>query len=364
MALTDPRLFAVLVALSIVAFSSLLVLWRKLAGRGFIPLVLRALSLLVINLLIISSIGVALNNYGQFYSSWHELLGQREKPPLIVDSPLTKVSKQDIERGHLTKGGSLIIRRIVRGDASGITAEIYVSLPPSFVNSLRNGESNHRQYPVIAFLSGYPGYETAWIKGMKVVEREDRLVTLKKMPEVISVFPQVNVAGRFDSECMNVNGGPQVESWLSQDVPAFITQWLNISKRPWSLVGYSTGGWCSTMLTLRHPDQFSAAASIAGYYRPTPARQVTSIEKARLESEYDLYSLLKIKKPNISLFIVNSLDDTGSHISTDEFLKEAKKYVGVSEVVLKGAGHNFNAWKQVVDPILIWLGSKSAKVNS
>ena len=362
MSLTDPHLFTILVILSVLAFVGVVIFWPKMAKGGFRSVLLRISTLVLVNLLVITSIGVALNNYGQFYSSWNELLGQKEKAPLIVDSPNIKVSSADLSKGKFTKSGSVTIRRIVRGDISGITAEVYFSLPPSFVKAIRSGLKPRNDYPIFTFLSGYPGYETAWIKGMKVVEREDDLVRRGKIPEVISVFPQVNVAGQFDAECMNINGGPQVESWLTNDVVSFTNQWLGLTNRAWNIVGYSTGGWCATMLSLRHPVQFSTAASIAGYYRPAPAKQVTPEGRARLMSEYDIYRTMRDSKPPVALYVVNSTGDRPSHASTNEFLKEARKYINVTEVVLNGAGHNFNAWKQVVDPILIWFGSKSVKI--
>ena len=363
MALTDPKLLVTLIALSCLTFVALIRFWTLLSKKGVKSVVARVFSLVLLNVLIVASLGVALNNYGQFYSSWGELLGVRSKPPLIVNTPNEKISREMIKLGKLSSGGSLTIRRIVRGEISGITAEIYYSLPPSYVRALKEGVQPRTDYPVITFLSGYPGYETAWIKGMKVVSREESLLKSGKMPEVISVFPQVNVAGQFDAECMNVVGGPQVESWIAQDVYSFTNNWLDLTPRPWNVVGYSTGGWCATMLTLRHPDHFAKAASIAGYYRPTPAKQVTSEEKSRLESEYDLYSIVTRSRIPVSILVVNSTNDKGSHASTNEFLQRTKGFLKTTEIVLNGAGHNFNAWKEVVNPILTWFVSETKAQN-
>ena len=359
MSLTDPKLPITLITLSCLIFAALISFWNRLSKKGVKTVLARVLSLVLLNLLIVSSLGVVLNNYGQFYSSWGELFGVRSKPPLIVNTPNEKISRDMVKLGKLSPEGSLTIRRIVRGEVSGITGEVYFSLPPSYVNALKSGVAPRNDYPVVTFLSGYPGYETAWIKGMQVVSREESLLKAGKMPEVISVFPQVNVAGQFDAECMNVVGGPQVESWLSQDVYSFTNQWLDISPQPWNIVGYSTGGWCATMLTLRHPDHFAKAASIAGYYRPTPAKQVTPEEKVRLKNEYDLYALITRSQIPVSVLVVNSTDDRGSHASTNEFLRRTKGYLKTTEIVLNGVGHNFNAWKEVVNPILIWFFADS-----
>ena len=96
MSLTDPHLFTILVILSVLAFVGVVIFWPKMAKGGFRSVLLRISTLVLVNLLVITSIGVALNNYGQFYSSWNELLGQKEKAPLIVDSPNIKIGRAHV----------------------------------------------------------------------------------------------------------------------------------------------------------------------------------------------------------------------------------------------------------------------------
>src|SRR5690349_11026312 len=57
-----------------------------------------------------------------------------------------------------------------------------------------------------------------------------------------------------DTECTDVPGGPRAETWLTTDATG------------WSVMGWSTGGFCAAKLLLRHPTLFHAAVGIGGYY--------------------------------------------------------------------------------------------------
>ena len=358
MGLTDPLLPWVLGVAALLLFLIVIIFWSRFARSGVLWVLLRITSLVTLNILVISTIGVAANNYGGFYTSWRELLGQKEKPPLIVTRDDVNITKIDIQKSKRKLDGSVVLRRLVRGVTSGITAEVYISLPPSYVKSVELGEKVDENYPIIMFLPGYPGHAAAWLNGMQIVERETRLKQEGKIPEVISILPEINVSGKFDAECMNVDGGPQVESWLANDVVTFTSNWLSLKPHSWRVVGYSTGGWCATMLALRHPTQFAVAASIAGYYKPQPAKQLSVAEKIRLENEYDLYSTISRQKSNIALLVINPIGDKNSHLATSEFLKKVKPPIRTSEIILEGAGHNFTTWRKVIDSVITWTATE------
>ena len=131
--------------------------------------------------------------------------------------------------------------------------------------------------------------------------------------------------------------------------------WLAQNPKPITIVGYSTGGWCATMLAFRNPDKYSAAASIAGYYKPILDRKLSKEVKVQLSNEYDLSKILLEKKPRVSIFVVDSINDPESSKSTTQFLKSLPNEVALKEIILKGSGHNFSAWKQAISPLIDWL---------
>ena len=356
MALTDPNLVYVLGGLSLLALILLVMGWRRFSGKNFRAIFGRVSSLLLINILTIATLGVAINNYGDFYTSWSELLGERKAAPLIVDQANSQITVEDLKKATLTQGGSAILHRLVRGDVSGITSQLTIALPPSYVKALTNGVKARSDYRVIEFFPGYPGHESAWIKGMKIVDRVDAAVASRVMPETILVFPHINIYTNFDAECMNIPGGPQIESWATRDVVDYTNTWLGLTPSRWGSVGFSTGAWCATMFTLRHPQQFSMAASIAGYYSPQIAKQISPSIRPKLKSEYSLDPILKLNPPTVALFVVNAPNDPSSHLATVEFLKKVRAPISVTQVDLPGAGHNFQAWKRTLNPLLEWFG--------
>lgn len=364
MSLTDPKLLFLLAGLSLVAFFLIIYFWRRLSERKVSLVIVRGLSLLTLNILVVATLGVGLNNYGQFYTSWSELFGERNATPLVVDRLSGEITFTDLKRAKYSPDGSAIIHRLIRGEMAGITGDFFIALPPSFVNSLKSGQKPRSDYPVAEFFSGYPGHPSAWIHGMRMVDRLDQASSDKKLPEVVSIYPNINLIPKFDAECMNIPGGPQMETWLSQDIVKYVNTWLGLQPNAWVTFGYSTGGWCSTMLALRHPTQFKAAASIASYYIPLVDKHISDVNKSYLIKEYDLYSLIAKQAPSVNLFVLNSVDDKFSHNATMAFLKRIKAPISVTEVELAGVGHNFNAWKKILPGMIDWYSVQlSGKSN-
>ena len=363
MALTDPKFLYLLIGLSAIAFALIVYFWPRLSGNKFSSLLLRITSLLTLNFLIVATLGLSLNNYGQFYTSWSELFGERNASPLVVDRLNGEITFADLKKAKFTNSGTAIIHRLIRGESAGITGDFYISLPPSYVSALRKGVKPKSDYPVAEFFSGYPGHPSAWIHGMRMVDRLDNAASSMKLPEVISVYPNINLVPKFDAECMNIPSGPQLETWLSQDVVRYVNSWLGLKPQPWTAIGYSTGGWCSTMLSLRHPDKFRAAASIASYYMPLVDSHISETIRKELVQEYDLYKLLDKQPPAINLFVLNSVDDKFSHRATLAFLERVREPISVTEVELSGVGHNFNAWKRILPSMIDWYAAQLGKVS-
>ena len=356
MSLLDPKLPWILFSLLVLTFITTIIYWPKFSRRSAISITARISLILATNLLAISTVGVFLNNYGDFYTSWQELFGKAPTVPIITDKASSVISKDDLIHATITTGGSAIFHRMVTGDTTGISAEVIVVVPPSYLKALQSGAKSRSDYRVIEYFPGYPGHPQAWVHGMKIIDRQDEKYAQGKMPEVITVLPRINVYPKIDAECMDLPKGPQIESWITKDVYNFANRWLKLNPSRWAVVGYSTGGWCSTMLTLRHPDQYSIAASIAGYFTPQVAKQESAKVRVALKKFYDINSIVENNPPAVSLYIVNSLNDKLSHASTVSFLGKLKSPIKSTEVVLEGAGHNFVAWKQLLPSLLDWIG--------
>ena len=121
-------------------------------------------------------------------------------------------------------------------------------------------------------------------------------------------------------------------------------------------LGFSLGGWCGTMLTMRHPETFGTAAALGGYYQPWwvgPAPWPAG--DARAEG-YDLVKMAGSQPPPVALWVQSSKKDNQSWPRTEQFLKAVKPPLSVTAVIDSSGGHNFSGWVGHGPAILTGLG--------
>ncbi len=139
------------------------------------------------------------------------------------------------------------------------TARIQVYLPPGY------GSSN-RSYPVVYAV---PWASNLWTGGAGLTTMLDTMITSGTFPASIVVFVAQEGGAYPDSECVNaVDGHEWFETYLTNTIVPYVDATYHTirSSAARSVLGFSQGGFCSTMLVLRHPDLFSTAVSLSGYY--------------------------------------------------------------------------------------------------
>ncbi len=140
------------------------------------------------------------------------------------------------------------------------TASVQIYLPPGY------GTSN-RSYPVIYAV---PWASYLWTTGASLRIMLHSMITAGTFPASIVVFVAQEGGAYPDSECVNaVDGREWFETYITQTVVPFVDATYHTirSAAARSVLGFSQGGFCSTMLVLRHPDLFSTAISLSGYYQ-------------------------------------------------------------------------------------------------
>ncbi|HEY5630244.1 MAG TPA: alpha/beta hydrolase-fold protein [Candidatus Limnocylindrales bacterium] len=123
-----------------------------------------------------------------------------------------------------------------------------------------------RAYPVIYEA---PFSYRSWDKWIGVKALLDAEMSSGSTPASIVVFAHPARGPYVDTECVNsADGREQVETFYSstlvQAIDARFRTVPNAAAR--SVLGFSQGGYCAAMLVLRHPDVFSTALAISGYY--------------------------------------------------------------------------------------------------
>lgn len=334
--------------------------WNLLAGERFRHFSARFALLILIQVTFLASIGVSINRAGEFYSSWSDLAGIKSdlSKSAVSTAALTGITAHDLRKGELTRGGSLVIKKIITGENSGVTDTVYVVLPPKIAKALRINTDFSRvnlDYKVVELFSGYPGVPATWIGALKGIPAIEKLENEKKIPQTIAIIPSINVVPREDTECLNFRNGPQVETWLTKDMRLFAQRFVGIDSRPWATFGYSTGGWCAAEIAIRHQDQFSAGVSLAGYFAPAFATRTSAVERAYLKVEYDLISQLQRANNSVKLLVIASPHDRFSYGSTQKFLKAATGLVSIKYDEIPSGGHNLSVWRPFVTTGFLWM---------
>ncbi|MEC4016894.1 alpha/beta hydrolase [Streptomyces sp. H27-D2] len=367
MGLTSKKVLLLAAVLAVLLFALTVWLWPRLARRSAPAVLGRVGVLLATQLSLIAALGLAANYSFGFYASWADLLGQENQPGVVVDHHTrpngTQLKVTGTQRVAVTGGGAPTIggkieKVQVEGVRSRIAAPAYVYLPPEYFQP----RYKTRAFPVAVVLTGYPGTAEALIKGLKFPERAHGIAKAGRMQPTILVMMRPTLAPPRDTECMDVPGGPQTETFFTQDLRKAMSGHYRIGDkaRSWGIMGDSTGGYCALKLAMRHPESYSAAASLSGYYK-APIDSTTGDlfgGDPQLARENDLmWRLDHLPAPPVSLLVTSSRHGEKNYRSTMDFMKKVKSPTTISSVILDSGGHNFNTWSREVPATLTWMGA-------
>jgi hypothetical protein len=140
-----------------------------------------------------------------------------------------------------------------------------VVLPKSYFKPENAGS----RWPVIYFLHGYTGYETADVWNSQFYFKK---AAVDSFPEVIMVFPN----GMNEWYTDNANGKLGIETYIIKELLPFIDQNFRTKPDCRGIVGFSMGGYGAVKYYLKYPELFNYAVSIDGsLYNPkSPMRDI------------------------------------------------------------------------------------------
>jgi len=350
--------------LTLILFLFTIIYWKKFSKAHWGNYVARISLIILIQILTLTSVGIAINRSGQFYSNWNDFLGRSNNLAKIAITPnlLDQISVKDIATSKHTDGGSLIIKKIIKGERSNISSTVYVVLPPKIATLFEATTENPtigNDYQIIELFSGYPGVPETWIGSMQGIKTLETLQNSGGIKNTIAIIPTMNVDPRKDTECLNFTQGLQVETWLSSDMKSFAKQYLGVDDRPWATFGYSTGGWCAMSIAIRHQDQYSRAVSLAGYFKPLFGTKLSSIEKNALIKKYDLVRTLNSEATNIKMLIIAGKQDPFAWTSARQFISKLNPNISVQLIPITSGGHNTKSWIPYEVPAFRWIDQNS-----
>ncbi|MFE5189273.1 alpha/beta hydrolase [Streptomyces sp. NPDC056628] len=368
MGLTSDKVLALAVLTAVGLFAGTVWLWPRLARRSVRAVAGRVGLLLGTQLALFASVGLTANQAFGFYADWADLFGQEKRMGVVVDhtppgGPLRVVETRRVP-GSASRDPAVSgqVQKVeIVGRTTRIATPAYVYLPPEY---FRPGFRT-RAFPAAVVLTGYPGTARALVDKLDYPRTAARLADQGRMPPMVLVMMRPTVAPPRDTECVDIPGGPQTESFFAEDLPDAVGGHYRVGGQPggWGVIGDSTGGYCALKLALHHPAVFGAGAGLSAYYKaPVDATTGDLFHGDRaLRDRADLrWCLEHLPAPDTSLLVSSSKAGESNYKDTRKFIERVKatKRTRISSIILESGGHNFNTWRREIPATLEWMGER------
>ena len=180
---------------------------------------------------------------------------------------------------------------------------------------------------------------------------------------MVTVLLSPTVVPPRDTECADVPGGPQVETYLARDVPRWVDAHLRTDGH-WAVTGASTGGFCATKLSTRHPDVFAASVALSGYVYPPPLhpphRRAVRARPPAAASQRPHLAAAARPALHVSYLLTASLTEREVYPQLLQLpAAVVRPPATISTIVLPSGGHNFGVWHSELPAALRWLPRKA-----
>lgn len=380
--LTSWGLIGSVVGVTVVLFALAVVVVPRMRRARLRTHLAQAVSLVAVSALVLVSTGLVLNKQNNWFSSWADVFADPaaagdvstqvygQRPAAGVSPAEVNQQASDLQKDPASNRdfgsqvdrdaqGGQYVSFTLPGAQSGQSYGTTLWLPPSYL------QQSDRFYPVILAFTGYPGSPKTYSESVDYGQKIEDAVAAGKMSEAIVVIPDV-FPGTYDSECVDGTQSqdgqttPRVETYVTRDLVPWVENNLRAINAPgaWATEGYSAGGWCAAMFTMRHPDLFSSAMIQSGYFSPiySDGEQWNPADDTR----YDLARIAADEAPAVSLHYFSSEEDTLSWPSLQAFSGSVKPPTSLTADHVPTGGHTLDVWIPGMERGLEWLGSSSA----
>ena len=381
MQLLGGPLLVALIVLALLMPVGVITIWSRVRGPRAAQIGARLGLVLTAQLAALSAGLVALNDYGQFFTSWSELFGTAS-PARVVGAAHYGASPQPkhlhalvpafthvaaVHSDSLPAGveatpwspqtewrrrGEVVTVRLT-GATTGLSELAQVYLPPSYF-------AGRRAMPLVEVMSGYPGSTLALVDRLHYPADLLSAIT-SGAPSMVLVMLRPSVTSPRDTECTNVPNGPQAFSYFARDVPAAVSAKFGLQPTSYGAIGDSTGGMCAVKLAVVDPQQFTAAVSLSGYFhaiRDATTGDLYGGSTATRQLNDIIWRMRNLPLPPVSVLVATSLTEKGAdgYRSAKQFLGLVHAPMSADEIVLDHGGHNFETWNREIPSALRWLG--------
>ncbi len=280
-------------------------------------------------------------------------------PEEIVGIPqLQEIRDEVASTGKLPGQGVLIKVTIPPSVSHFSTRPAYVYLPPAWFAKVTPS------LPTLILLPGEPGSASDWSNDGDADTTADAFAGSHHGRAPIIVMPDPNGTRTVDSECVDSRFG-DAETYLVEDVPAFVHSRFGASRSPGSLsiAGLSAGGTCSVMLALRHPSIYPTFASFSGFaspqYMETTRTQTIDTLFGGSEADFEDHDPAQLLHDGhfegIAGWFEVGNQDTQPLQAAHELQPEALRAGIATCILVRPGGHDFDLWSQALRDSFPWL---------
>jgi S-formylglutathione hydrolase FrmB len=311
-------------------------------------------------LLTVLSAGSAANATFQYYPTFSRLLGKNANH-FLDNSQLKALRDQVAKTGKLPDHGATLSITIPGQGLKFTPRQAYVWVPPAWFSAA------HAKLPVIELLHGTPGQPSDWTRAIYADTTSTAYAKKHDGVAPILVMPDINGSLDGDTECANTPMYGQVETYLTQTVPAFMRKEFNASTAPDSMAiaGLSEGGLCSTTLAIKNPSVYVAFGNYSGDESPTyqdedktqSIQQLFGGSTALYNSYNPPYLLAHARYPELSGWFETGAQDPV--LPAAHALQGLAENAGINTCIATPPGaHSFDFWTKSFTDSLPWLSWK------
>jgi S-formylglutathione hydrolase FrmB len=274
------------------------------------------------------------------------------KPPTADETDLTAATAVPVgRRSH----GAVVTVDLPAHRSHFTHRPALVYLPPVWFSSPRP------KLPVIMTLTGTPSLVSDWTRAAHADQIADDYAAAHHGWAPILVFPDPNGSNLGDTECVDSPQG-NAETYLTEDVPADVVALFGSAPPQWAVAGLSEGGMCAALLTIRHPDVFSAFADFGGEPGPVVGHDKAATMRLLFGGskqawrDHDPLTLLGRRRfdGHAGWFEVGR-DDRGPLAAAKRLSSAASEAGMTTDLVVRPGKHNFTFWSEAFRHSLPWL---------
>ncbi|MFE4198168.1 alpha/beta hydrolase [Paenarthrobacter sp. NPDC056912] len=259
-------------------------------------------------------------------------------------------------------GGGVLRKADIPGTVSGFAArEAYIYFPPAYQTVPRPS------LPVLVLFSGQPGGPADWLTGGQLRSQLDRFAEAHSGIAPVTIVVDPNGSGSANTMCMDSRIA-QADTYLSQDVPTWITSTLDVSTdhQQWAVGGFSFGGTCAMQMGTAHPEVFPSILAFSAEREPALAKDRNKTVQDSFDGDVEAFEsrtpLVLMQQRNYAgngVFLAAGATDQEFTDYMHELAEAARKAgFTTEEHSVQHAGHSWDAVVRAMPGALNFLSAR------